>query len=52
MPSESTLTELPPLGSGPPKAPLPQKLALGFSRVLGSGDLGAAVSVANVNCGW
>ena len=34
VPSESTLTELSPLGAGPPAVPLPQKLALGFSRVL------------------
>jgi hypothetical protein len=33
VPSESTLTELPPVGSGPPKAPLPQKLALGLGRL-------------------
>ena len=55
VPSESTLTELPPLGAGPPAAPLPQKLALGLlaGAGLGAGAPSAsAVNVANVNCGW
>jgi hypothetical protein len=34
VPSESTLTELDPVGSGPPKPPLGQRIALAFSRVL------------------
>jgi hypothetical protein len=34
VPSESTLTELDPVGSGPPKPPLGQKIALAFSKVV------------------
>ncbi|MEO8689693.1 MAG: hypothetical protein ABI611_15965 [Solirubrobacteraceae bacterium] len=33
VPSESTLTELDPVGSGPPKPPLGQRVALGLSKL-------------------